>query len=113
MQEIKKCANTQNLTLIYEEEEPTGNKKARISSFDIPNYRLCPDEYILKLRELRYSENTIKTYKILFEEFINFYVELEIDTIDEQQITTFLRYLVIERKAVSYTHLTLPTKRIV
>ena len=56
---------------MYEEEEIDKVIKARISPFDIPNYRDCPEEYILKLKELRYSERTIKTYKGLFEEFIN------------------------------------------
>ncbi|MFA4851111.1 MAG: site-specific integrase [Bacteroidales bacterium] len=98
LEEIKTIANDQKLHLIYEEEEKDDNKKTRISPFDIPNYRACPDEYILKLKELRYSERTIKTYKGLFEEFINFYHKFEINRIDESMITAFLRYLVIERK---------------
>lgn len=72
LQEIRTLASAQNLNLIYEEEEKDNNKKARVSPFDIPNYRPCPDEYILKLKELRYSAGTLKTYKGLFEEFINY-----------------------------------------
>jgi len=53
---------------------------------------------LLKLKELRYSERTIKTYKGLFEEFINYYHKVEITRIDESMITAFLRYLVMERK---------------
>jgi site-specific recombinase XerD len=98
LQEIKVLAQEQNLRFIYEEEENVTNKKSRISAFDIPNYRSCPEEYILKLKELRYSENTLKTYKTLFEEFINYYHKFEISRIDESMITAFLRYLVIERK---------------
>lgn len=98
LEEIKTIANGQKLLLIYEEEENDTIKKARISPYDIPNYRACPDEYILKLKELRYSGKTIKTYKGLFEEFINFYHKLEINRIDESMITAFLRYLVMERK---------------
>ena len=52
----------------------------------------------MKLKELRYSERTLKTYKGLFEEFINYYHTVEINRIDESMITAFLRYLVIERK---------------
>jgi len=99
LQDIKTIAIGQKLRLIYEEEEVIlENKKARITPFDIPNYRVTPDEFILKLKELRYSEKTIKTYKGLFEEFINYYHKFEIDKIDESMITEFLRYLVIERK---------------
>lgn len=96
--EIKDVAKEQNLQFIYEEEVSENDRKPKISQFDIPNYRSCPDEYIFKLRELRYSENTLKTYRGLFEEFINFYHKFDIGKIDETMITAFMRYLVIERK---------------
>lgn len=44
---------------------------ARKTEFDVPNYRPCPENMLLKMKELRYSEQTIKAYKCLFEEFIN------------------------------------------
>lgn len=81
------------------EEELTGDKGVkRISAFDVLNYRECPVEMILKLKEIRYSEKTIKTYKGLFEEFINYYYKYDINKIDESQIISFLRFLVMERK---------------
>ena len=81
------------------EEELLGSKGVkRISAFDVPNYRECPTEMILKLKEMRYSEKTIKTYKGLFEEFINYYHKYDINKIDESQIISFLRFLVMERK---------------
>jgi site-specific recombinase XerD len=98
LEEIKAVSRSQNLHYLYEEEEPDKVIKARISPFDIPNYRDCPEEYLLKLKELRYSERTLKTYKGLFEEFINYYHKVEITRIDESMITAFLRYLVMERK---------------
>ena len=51
-----------------------------------------------KLTELRYSENTIKTYSSLFEELINHYPTDDIDQIDEVKIIAFCRYLVTDRK---------------
>ncbi|MEI6047757.1 MAG: tyrosine-type recombinase/integrase [Bacteroidota bacterium] len=98
LEEIKTVSISQNLHFMYEEEETDKVIKARISPFDIPNYRDCPEEYVLKLKELRYSERTLKTYKGLFEEFINYYHKVEINRIDESMITAFLRYLVMERK---------------
>jgi len=98
LEEIKAAAKSQNLHLIYEEEAKDETKKARITPFDIPNYRSCPEAYILKLKELRYSEKTLKTYRTLFEEFINYYHKFDINRIDESMVTAFLRYLVIERK---------------
>ena len=98
LEEIRTIALEKNLNAVYEEEIKDTNKVGRITAFDIPNYRQCPEEYILKLRELRYSEQTVKTYKNAFEEFINYYHKFDINTIDEPKIIAFLRYLVIERK---------------
>lgn len=103
LEEIRSIALSKNLTIVYEEELKDTNKVARITAFDIPNYRKCPDEYLLKLQELRYSEQTLKTYKNAFEEFINYYHKFDINTIDEPKIIAYLRYLVIERK-VSTSH---------
>lgn len=86
------------MKVTYEEELSTGTGLKRMSAYDVPNYRECPQEMVLKLRELRYSENTVKTYKGLFEEFINYYHKYDINKIEEPQIISFLRYLVMERK---------------
>jgi integrase/recombinase XerD len=86
------------MKVTYEEELSTGTGVKRMSAYDVPNYRECPQEMVLKLRELRYSENTVKTYKGLFEEFINYYHKYDINKIEEPQIISFLRYLVMERK---------------
>ena len=96
--ELEAIANEQKLNLRFEEETTDRHIVNRISQYDIPNYRSCPDEFILKLKELRYSKHTVKTYKALFEEFLNYYHQYDIASIDESMITVFLRYLVIERK---------------
>jgi integrase/recombinase XerD len=89
------------LNAIVQEEAIIEDKKPKITPYDIVNYRPVPEEFILKLTELRYSKNTIKTYKGHFEEFINFYASHEIDKIDEHLIIAYVRYLVIERKMSS------------
>lgn len=99
--EIKVLAAVLKLNILYEEEAKGESIISRVSKFDIPNYKSCPDEYIFKLKELRYSVNTIKTYTGLFEEFINHYNAIETQDIGESMITDFLRYLVIERKVSS------------
>lgn len=98
LQEIKQKIVELNLKLRYEEEPDIANRVLRITPFDIPNYRYCPDEYKMKLIELRYSEKTIKLYTGLFEEFINYYPTYDIKNIDETQIIKFLRFLVTERR---------------
>lgn len=75
----------------------------RKSKYDINNYRKCPQNYIDKLLELRYSTNTIDTYSDLFEEFINYFEDMPINDINGEMISQFLQYLTIERK-VSYSY---------
>ncbi len=96
--EIEAVIKEQGLNLRLEEEKIASNKTPRRTAFDVPNYRPCPESMILKLKELRYSEQTIKAYKSLFEEFINHYPTTEIDKIDEPKIIAFCQYLVIDRK---------------
>ncbi len=98
LEEIKYYADEKGINLIFEDEPSGTNGVKRMSPYDIPNYRNCPEEMILKLREIRYSEKTIKTYRAAFEEFINYYYRYEVNKIDEQMIIQFLRYLVMERK---------------
>ena len=104
LQEIKTKSRDLGLEMLYEEEEIRKEDRAkRISQFDVVNYRHCPDEYLRKLRELRYTPKTIKTYQSLFEEFINYYHKQDIQKIDEKMIMAFLQYLVIDRK-VSHSY---------
>ncbi|HXI00285.1 MAG TPA: site-specific integrase [Sphingobacteriaceae bacterium] len=98
---IKQYCMDNKLDYIIEKEASIINKKARITPFDIPNYRTCPAELKLKLQELRYSEKTIKTYSNSFEEFINYYHKFDINTLDEPMIIAYLRHLVTERKVSS------------
>jgi integrase/recombinase XerD len=98
LNEIMALAKAQKLNVLYEEEVKTDDKSPRITAYNVANYRSCPEEYILKLKELRYSESTVKSYKGMFEEFINYYPKYDINNIDEKMIIAFLRYLVTERK---------------
>ncbi len=69
----------------------------------IPEYRLCPEEYLLKLELKRYANNTVRTYVSFFEMFINHYKEKELNTIDESDIRAFLQFL--NRRKVSNSYL--------
>lgn len=103
LEELKAIAEEVGLKVTYEEEIRGEKGVNRVSPYDVPNYRYAPEEYILKLTEMRYSDHTIRTYKALFEEFMNYYHNLDIKQIDEHQIIAFLRYLVMERKvSISY-----------
>ena len=95
---IRSVCKDAGLKFRYEEAEKAEKGKPRLSQFDLPNYRECPGDYILKLKELRYSESTIRTYADLFQEFINYHFRYDIRDIDEPTIIAYIRYLVMERK---------------
>ena len=98
LQKLREAATELALEVTFEVEQPPNSRLPRITPYDLPNYRACPEEYTLKLQELRYSDRTLAIYKSMFEEFINYYHKYDINRLDEQMITEFLRYLVIERK---------------
>lgn len=100
---IRQAATEQNLPVRYRENTETTDRVARPSASSIANYRSCPENYLLKMKELRYSEKTLKNYVSLFEEFINYYPNDDIDQMDERKIIAFCQYLVIDRK-VSASH---------
>jgi len=64
--------------------------------------RLCPSEYIDKLQVLRYSKNTLATYISKFEEFINYYEEKDLLSINEIDIKDFIKHLVDRDVSKSY-----------
>jgi len=77
--EIRQMATSLGYRVLYEEEAGTEAGIKKVSRHDIPNYREVPEEYILKIKELRYSNNTLKIYKSMFEEFINYHFRMDID----------------------------------
>jgi len=69
---------------------------------NVPEYRLCPEEYLLKLELKRYANSTVRTYVSFFEMFINYYKEKELITLDESDIRNFLQYLIHRNVSNSY-----------
>ena len=97
-EQIKTLGEKQQLKVRVNQEEQLSDKVLRVSAKTVSNYRTCPENMILKLQELRYSEHTVKTYCNVFEEFINYYREFDLMAIDEKMIVSFIQYLVNERK---------------
>ena len=85
----------------------TGNECVDVEWFrkrkPIPEYRFCPEEYLLKLELKKYANNTVRTYVHFFELFINHYKEKNLNAIDESDIRAFLQKLV--QKSVSNSYL--------
>lgn len=96
LSEVRVIAGQYGLNYIYHEEKKL-KVIPRTSKYYIKNYRACPQNFIDKLRELRYSQNTLDVYSDMFEEFINYYENYAIDDISEPMIIDFLQYLVNER----------------
>ncbi|OJW74814.1 MAG: recombinase XerD [Spirosoma sp. 48-14] len=101
--QIREAAAQHNLPVRYQENTDIVERVPRPSASSIANYRPCPESYLLKMKELRYSQQTLKNYVSLFEEFINYYPTDDIDQIDDRKIIAFCQYLVIDRK-VSASH---------
>ena len=79
--EIQTIAKFQNLDITLEIEKGESEKAPRLTRSDISNYRTCPEEFILKLKELRYSAHTLAVYVNTFTEFINYYSDHDIESI--------------------------------
>ncbi|WP_417873303.1 site-specific tyrosine recombinase/integron integrase [Xanthomarina gelatinilytica] len=65
-------------------------------------YKLCPESYLQKLELKKYSNNTVRLYVKLFEEFINHYSDKDIDHINELDIREYLKLLVQSKRSNSY-----------
>ncbi len=79
------------------EEEKNEEKIKRKTAFDVANYKQCPEDFLLKIQELRYSGSTYKTYKNALEDYLNFHHDKDVDKLNEKDIQSFLRHLVMER----------------
>src|SRR5690554_407787 len=101
--QIKEQIENLGLKPIHKIEPKEEQKLKRISVFEIPNYKVCPEDFILKIKELRYSKSTEKVYKSALEDYLNYHHAIDIDRLNEGHIQSFLRNLVMERKvSISY-----------
>jgi len=77
------------------------HKKTRVRTYEIT--RPCPEAYTNKLKVLNYSYHTLRAYKALFIDYINFYPDIAPDELTKQHINDYIVYLVRERNVtVSY-----------
>ncbi len=66
------------------------------------NHRRCPEEYINKLEIKKYSINTIRIYVNCFEAFINYYKDVELKQINENDIRTYILHIIEKKYSISY-----------
>ena len=67
-----------------------------------PEYRVCPEAFLLKLELKRYANSTVRTYVFHFERFINHYKLIELQTINESDIRAYLQKLIHKNVSNSY-----------
>lgn len=72
-----------------------------------PNYRVAPEAFLQKLEIKKYSINTARIYISHFERFINHYRDLELASLDENDIKTYLQLLVQQKRSDSYINQTI------
>jgi site-specific recombinase XerD len=96
--EINQVSAKLNLKITFEIEPPKKQGVDKLNPNDTPFYKSCPSSYTNKLTELRYSENTVKSYVPLFEEFINHFPTEDLDSLNDKQVVEFSRFLVTDRK---------------
>ncbi len=65
-------------------------------------FRYVPEEYLIKLELKKYALNTCKVYIAHFEKFINHYKNLCFKEITEQEIRSYLQYLIQQQHSISY-----------
>ncbi|QWX85599.1 tyrosine-type recombinase/integrase [Cellulophaga sp. HaHaR_3_176] len=68
----------------------------------VMGYRICPEEYLLKLELKRYANNTVRIYVNFFEMFINHYKNKDLHALDERDIRAFLQILIHKKMSNSY-----------
>lgn len=66
------------------------------------DYKVCPEDFVRKLQLKRYSNNTIRTYVLFFERFINHYRQVEVNELNEVHIRQYLSLLVERGMSNSY-----------
>ena len=114
--------NPENLNLIFEvfkgiawincvhffpkNKTKSNNSPVKVNDFRkrvLPtNYRACPETYLQKLELKQYALNTAKTYIHLFEVFINYYKNKDLNSINENDIRAYMQLLVQQQKSHSY-----------
>ncbi|MGW8123258.1 tyrosine-type recombinase/integrase [Roseivirga echinicomitans] len=98
LEEINQEAVRLGLKVITEIEPPKKQGVSKLNATEVAFYKPCPKTYVNKLTELRYSDNTIKSYVPLFEEFINHFPKEDLDALNDRHVMEFSRFLVTERK---------------
>ena len=68
----------------------------------IKGIKYCPTAYLDKLEARHYSINTCRSYISLFEKFLNDHKDKSLKQIDERNIESYLKHLILDGRSDSY-----------
>ncbi len=71
------------------------------------NFKSCPEEYLQKLKLKKYANNTVRSYVSRFEDFINYYKDIELIKLNENDIRKYLQKLIDEERSNSYINVSI------
>jgi integrase/recombinase XerD len=104
---LKEFCKTNDYNLEYLDEWAKSKMVPRLAAPEYVKIN-CPDDFISKLKILRYSENTIRNYSSAIKEFIYYLNGKELGQVETSDIENYLLYLVEKRKiSVSYHNISL------
>jgi len=69
------------------------------------SFRHCPTSYLDKLQLKKYANNTVKSYILAFETFINYHKAKELIQINENDVRNYILKLIQENKSDSYINI--------
>jgi site-specific recombinase XerD len=69
------------------------------------DFRLCPTSYLDKLQLKKYANNTVKSYILSFETFINYFISKQLIHINEKDVRNYILKLIQENRSDSYINL--------
>jgi len=101
IEQMVSFAKQQNITIeIIDLRE---KKAKKIQKPPVAHQRECPQEVMHKLIEMRYSESTVKTYTNMLKQFFSYYYAYKPTEITNEQISSYLRYLIQVREVSEST----------
>ena len=71
------------------------------------SFKRCPDDYLQKLKLKKYANNTVRSYVSRFEEFINYYRDIDLINLNENDVREYLQKLIDEERSNSYINLSI------
>ena len=71
------------------------------------NHRPCPEEYLQKLKLKKYANNTVRSYVSRFENFINYYKDIDLIDLNENDVRIYLQKLIDEERSNSYINISI------